>query len=206
MKECNLDYTGKIEPAECAGTKVTAELVPGSWERALRMCRNTMWKNATYKEPSEQFKIDLCKAEHGPLALVEYYIHIPEIKYWMTAHFTRHKFGVTWGQGSSRDDRHDNPLPRDEMPQGSLVPLDCQVNALELIYMARRRLCRMAHAETRKMMRDILDAVEKVDPVVVRFCVPNCIYRGHCPEKKPCGFFDVARAAGFMGRYGKLFE
>jgi hypothetical protein len=184
---------------------ITAELVPGSWERALRMCRNTMWKGSTDKEPSDAFKHALCRAEHGPLALVEYYIHQPDIKYWMTAHFTRHKFGVTWGQGSSRDDRHDNPLPRDEMPQGTSVPLDCQVNALELIYMARRRLCGMAHPETRKRMQEILDAVAKVDPIVVQYCVPNCIYRGRCPESKPCGYVVSDGAADRAKEYDDLF-
>ena len=188
------------------GNDIVAELVPGSWERALRMCRNTMWKDATYKEPSDHFKHELCQAEHGPLALVEYYIHIPKIKYWMTAHFTRHKFGVTWGQGSSRDDRHDNPLPRDEMPQGAEVPLDCQVNALELIYMARRRLCGMAHAETRDMMKRILSAVEKVDPIVAIYCVPNCVYRGHCPERKPCGYMGTAIGISRMTCYDSLFR
>lgn len=185
--------------------EIVAELVPGSWERALRMCRNTMWKSATSKEPSDQFKHDLCRTEHGPLALVEYYIHQPKIKYWMTAHFTRHKFGVTWGQGSSRDDRHDNPVPRDQMPQGTYVPLDCQINALELIYMSRRRLCCMAAAETRARMREILKAIEKVDPIVVQYCVPNCIYRGRCPEAKPCGYSISDKAGDEYMRYGKLF-
>lgn len=186
-------------------SEITAELVPGSWERALRMCRNTVWKDVTYKEPSDQFKHDLCKAEHGPLALVEYYIHQPEIKYWMTAHFTRHKFGVTWGQGSSRDDRHNNPVPRDELPQGTLVPLDCQINALELIYMSRRRLCGQASAETRKRMAEILEAVAKVDPIVVKYCVPNCFYRGHCPEKFKCGLIDSQKGKAEFKFYKCLF-
>ena len=185
--------------------KIVAEIVPGSWERALRMCRNTIWKEGIKGEPSDKFKHALCKAEHGPLALVEYYIHQPKIKYWMTAHFTRHKFGVTWGQGSSRDDRHDNVVPRDAMPQGAYVPLDCQINALELIYMARRRLCGMAAAETRQRMRDILDAVAKVDPIVVQYCVPNCIYRGRCPEPKPCGFFGSKIEIQNATDYDKLF-
>lgn len=184
--------------------EIVAELVPGSWERALRMCRNTMWKDATDKEPSDKFKHDLCRTEHGPLALVEYYIHIPKIKYWMTAHFTRHKFGVTWGQGSSRDDRHDNPLPRDEMPQGTEVPLDCQVNALELIYMARRRLCCMAHPETREYMMKIIRAVEKVDPIVTIYCVPNCVYRWRCPEAKTCGFFNSPNGIAIRTAYDSV--
>lgn len=167
---------------------ITAEIVPGSWERALNMCRNTVWKNGVNSEPSDKFKHELCMSEHGPLTLVEYYIHIPSIKYWTAAHFTRHKIGVTWGQGSSRDDRHDTGVPRDELPQGNPVPLDCQINAQELIFMSRRRLCGMAHPETRAVMREILDAVGKVDPVVVRYCVPNCVYRGHCPEAHGCGY------------------
>lgn len=184
--------------------EIVAELVPGSWERALRMCRNTVWKDATFKEPSDAFKEELCKSEHGPLALVEYYIHQPNIKYWMTAHFTRHKMGVTWGQGSSRDDRHKMDVPRDELPQGMNVPLDCQINGLELIYMARRRLCHMAHAETIKRMMAILEAVKKVDPIIVKYCVPNCIYRGHCPEKYGCGYAQTEKFKRDIEAYRSL--
>lgn len=43
---------------------IEIELVPGSWERALRAARNTVWKNATYKEPSDKFKRELCRSEH----------------------------------------------------------------------------------------------------------------------------------------------
>ena len=151
---------------------VEIELVPGSWERALRAARNTVWKNATYKEPSDKFKRELCRSEHSPLRLVEYYIHIKEIPYWMTAHFTRHKLGVEWFQSTLRDDRTNNySCGRDE-----------------LIFMARRRLCHMAHIETRGVMNSIKEAVKKIDPIVAEFMVPNCIYRGFCPECNGCGF------------------
>lgn len=172
--------------------KVVAELIPGSWERALRAARNTVWKKATHTEPSDKFKKELCMSEHSPLRLVEYYIHIPKIKYWMTPHFTRHKIGVEWFQSSLRDDRvPTGHYDRDTSPQGNFVSLDCQMNAAELIFMARRRLCRMAHVETRAMMYKILDAVKEVDPIVVDFCVPNCVYRGVCPEAFSCGYTDT---------------
>ena len=171
---------------------VEIELVPGSLERALRAARNTVWKNATYKEPSDKFKRELCRSEHSPLRLVEYYIHIKEIPYWMTAHFTRHKLGVEWFQSTLRDDRTNNySCGRDELPQGIKVMLDCQINAAELIFMARRRLCHMAHVETRGVMNSIKEAVKKIDPIVAEFMVPNCIYRRFCPESNGCGFSNT---------------
>lgn len=184
---------------------ITAEIVPGSWTRALNLCRNTVWKDGVPREPTDEFKHALCLSEHGPLSLVEYYIHIEGIKYWTAAHFTRHKFGVTWGQSTLRDDRHSIACSRDELPQGEMVNLDCQINALELIYMARRRLCGMAHAETRAVMRAILDAVEKVDPIITRYCVPNCVYRGFCPEgTHGCGLADSPRFFDITNEYDNL--
>lgn len=168
--------------------EIEVEIVPGSWERALRAARNTVWKGATYKEPSDRFKRELCMSEHSPLRLVEYYIHIPQIPYWMTAHFTRHKIGVEWFQSTLRDDRVKHEVSRDMLPQGKLVMLDGQANAAELIFMARRRLCRMAHPLTRKMMNMIRTAIKDIDPIVAEFMVPNCVYRAFCPEANGCGY------------------
>ena len=110
----------------------------------------------------------------------------------MTAHFTRHKLGVEWFQSTLRDDRTNNySCGRDELPQGMKVMLDCQINAAELIFMARRRLCHMAHVETRGVMNSIKEAVKKIDPIVAEFMVPNCIYRGFCPESNGCGFSNT---------------
>lgn len=169
---------------------IEVELVPGSWERALRAARNTVWKSATFATPSDKFKAELCMSEHSPLRLVEYYVHIEGIKYWQTAHWTRHKLGVEWFQSSMRDDRQQGKYEgsRDDAPQGLLVNLDCQVNASELIYMARRRLCGMAHAETRLTMHMILSKISEIDPIVANHCIPNCIYRGFCPEAHGCGY------------------
>lgn len=173
--------------------KVTAEIVPGSWERALRAARNTVWKGHDDKHPSVLFKKSMCRSEHSPLRLVEYYIHIEGIPYWTTPHFTRHKLGVEWFQSTLRDDRTTKYTgSRDEAPQGMPVNLDCQVNAAELIFMARRRLCRMSHYVTRAVMRMIVDEIRRIDPVVAEYMVPNCVYRGFCPETNGCGYTKTA--------------
>ena len=56
------------------------------------------------------------------------------------------------------------------------------------------------------MMRKILGAVAKVDPIVVKYCVPNCIYRGRCPEKSTCGFLMSDQADDMMNEYDSLFR
>lgn len=184
--------------------KITVELQPNSWETALRAARNTVWKGATFKEPSDKFKDELCRSEHSPLRCVRYYIHIEGLPFWQSPHWTRHKTGVEWFQSTLRDDRQKEKYDRDSAPQGMLINLDCECNAAELIFMARRRLCGMSHAETRKTMRMILSEVAKKDPIIVKYCVPNCVYRGHCPEAGGgCGYSRTTTFANAVEDYRK---
>lgn len=68
------------------------------------------------------------------------------------------------------------------------------VNAESLINMAKKRLCHQAHPDTLRAMISIKDAVRTVDPDLVRYMVPQCVYRGgYCPELRPCGKYRVIR-------------
>jgi hypothetical protein len=62
------------------------------------------------------------------------------------------------------------------------------INVQELIFMAHKRLCNQADANTRKVMRMICDEVIKTNPELKDFLVPECEYlNDHCNEMFPCG-------------------
>ena len=63
------------------------------------------------------------------------------------------------------------------------------VNAQELMFMSRRRLCKQAEETTRKVMRTIVNKVHAINPEFkeANVLVPNCVYRnGKCDEFFPC--------------------
>ena len=66
------------------------------------------------------------------------------------------------------------PVHRYEEPQGHPVSHIMWVNAQELMFMARKRLCGMASKNAQKIMRMIRDEVLKTNPEFEDVLVPNC--------------------------------
>jgi hypothetical protein len=60
------------------------------------------------------------------------------------------------------------------------------INAQALINMARKRLCNKSHIATIEVMKEIKKQVNYRDPELADRLVPDCIYRGSCPELVPC--------------------
>jgi hypothetical protein len=87
---------------------------------------------------------------------------------------------------SQRNDRQDN-YDRTKAPQDSPVSHMMYVNAQELMFMARRRLCMQADPFTRKVMEEICRQVVEVCPEFNGLLVPNCEYMHCCNEFYPCG-------------------
>ena len=100
--------------------------------------------------------------------------------------FVRHKSGVEHFVQSQRNDRQDK-FDRYAEPQGHEVSHIMIVNAQELMFMARKRLCGMASKNAQKIMRMIRDEVLKTNPEFEDVLVPNCEYLHSCPEFKSCG-------------------
>ena len=71
---------------------------------------------------------------------------------------------------------------RSSKRQDETVTHIMDVNAQELIFMARRRLCGMASPETRQVMEEITRQVVDVCPEFKDVLVRNCKYLGRCPE------------------------
>ena len=53
----------------------------------------------------------------------------------------------------------------------------------------RKRLCFQASKETREYAEDFKQALNWVEPELAEVLVPNCVYRGGCPEMQTCGYW-----------------
>ena len=164
-----------------------------SWKRVLNAARRTVGKKPLDKEPSDNFKAKILLAEHSPIRLLEFDWTWEDIKQWVTVHIVRHHEGCEKFVHSQRVDR--NPLlkglNRDELPQGLLNEMDMTANAQALINISRKRLCSCASPETREAWRAVLDKVKQIDPIIAEKCVPECVYRGFCPEfDRCCGYVN----------------
>ena len=51
-----------------------------------------------------------------------------------------------------------------------------------------KRLCKCASKETQEAWKLAKDKIAIIDPEMAAVMVPNCIYRGFCPEVKSCGW------------------
>ena len=81
-------------------------------------------------------------------------------------------------------------MPRWNLPQGAPVTFTGEANAQNLIDTWRKRLCYQASPETRKYAEDFKAALRETEPELSDVLVPNCVYRGGCPELSTCGFWE----------------
>lgn len=164
-----------------------------SWKRVLNAARRTVGKKPLDKEPSDNFKAKILLAEHSPIRLLEFDWTWEDIKQWVSTHLVRHHEGCEKFVHTQRVDR--NPLlkglNRDELPQGLLNEMDMTANAQALINISRKRLCNCASPETREAWKAVIEKVKQVDPIIAEKCVPECVYRGFCPEfDRCCGYVN----------------
>lgn len=168
-----------------------------SWKRALNAARRTIGKEPIDKEPSDSWKAKMLLAEHSPIRLVEYEWTWKDIKQWVTAHLVRHHVGCEKMVHSQREDRRNlteefSINSRDELPQGTLNDMDMSANAQALINISRKRLCNCASKETREAWLQVKEAIRSIDPIMAEKMVPDCLYRGFCPEfMNSCGYVNT---------------
>ena len=86
--------------------------------------------------------------------------------------------------------------------KGALNDMDMSANAQALINISRKRLCSCAAAETREAWKQVKAAIREVDPVLADKMVPECIYRGFCPEfMNPCGYSKTPQYQEDLKKY-----
>ena len=183
-----------------------------SWSRVLNAARRTIGKAPINKEPSNSWKAKILLAEHSPIRLLEYDWGWSKIRQWVTVHLVRHHEGVEKFVHSQRSDRRELPCDRDHLYQGARNDMDMTANAQAIINISRKRCCNCASKETREAWAIVLDELEKIDPVLRSKCVPECVYRGFCPEwMSKCKYYTTdnykrARAEYVNTKYDKDVE
>lgn len=184
--------------------KVTVEKIAGTDRLVADLARTTIGMNDGKNEVSKEYMHKMYLCEHSPIRVESYLLTFEEIPYWVVMHFCRHKIGVEHFVSTQRDDRQiDITIPRDKKGQGELVRYRMIVNPQAIIAISRKRLCTGASKETRNAWRGVLEKLKEINPQLVRCCVPDCVYRGHCFEHKTCGYH---KTTGFTTQINKYRE
>lgn len=156
------------------------------WQRVVDAARFTQGKEPLGHEPSDEFKKQMILSEHSPLRELEFDIKMYGIPYWVSNHFVRHVHAQPF-VSTSRPDITGSKVSRHDMRQDDLVNLQLSLNAQEIINISKLRLCNKASEETREVWYKVLDKLACIEPLLASACVPQCAYRGFCPEPKSCG-------------------
>ena len=173
--------------------------VAGTWRDVADAARTTIRKEGGTGEPSPRWKKRILLAEHSPVRKLCFNWKWADLPYWVSVHFVRHKFGIEHFVSTQRTDRTGED--RAAKTQDAPVVHECFANAQAVMFISRRRLCSQASPETRAAWRLVVDEIAKVQPEVASCCVPECVYRGFCPEFKPCGYCGTAAWAAAVEKY-----
>ena len=157
------------------------------WKRCLLLARTTQGKFDAPDEPSNEWKLKILRSEHSPIRTLMFTIRMGNIPYCNSVHFVRHKYGVEHYVQSQRK----NP-ERGAERQDAPVTHIMDINAQELIYMARKRLCYKADETTHLIMSEICWNICGIDPVWESVLLPACsCNEKNCREFKPCGMYHM---------------
>lgn len=160
--------------------------IKGDWEEVVSDCRSTVGKPPLGHEPSTEFKRKILISEHSPIRDISVKWKWHNIKSWVATHWVRHKWECF--VKTQRTDR--TGIDRDKLPQDAPVDFTGDANAQALIDTMRKRLCHTAAPETREYAEDFKRALRAIEPELSDVLVPNCCYRGFCPEMQSCGMWE----------------
>lgn len=176
--------------------------IRGKWRDVADAARTTIGMQPGKKEPSSSWKRKMLLAEHSPIRQLVVRWKWINIPYWVSVHFVRHKIGIEHFIKTQRTDR--TGVDRDDIPQGALVDHECIASAQAIITISRKRLCNQASPETREAWHLLLKTLYKKEPELVSACVPECVYRGFCPELKSCGYCNTRSFEKRLEEYRSL--
>ena len=159
--------------------------IKGDWQEVVDDCRATVGKGGLGKEPSEEFKRGILISEHSPIRDISIKWRWRNMPHWVTVHWVRHK----WEKfvRTQRTDR--TGIDRAKLPQDEPQDFTGDANTQHLIDTWRKRLCYQASPETREYAEDFKIVLHDTQPEISDVLVPNCVYRGGCPEMHTCGYW-----------------
>lgn len=176
--------------------------IKGTWREVADAARTTVGMNPGEKEPSTSWKKKMLLAEHSPIRKLSICWKWCNIPYWVSVHFVRHKIGIDHFVRTQRTDR--TGVDRNDISQGALVDHECIASAQAIITISRKRLCNQASLETRYAWKLLLEELFEKEPELVSVCVPECVYRGFCPELKPCGYSHTSAFEDALKKYRSM--
>lgn len=172
----------------------------GSWQDVKDNAMNTVGKDSG-KEPDSTWKRFMLRSEHSPIRELEFKWRWLGLPYWVSVHFVRHWLGILHWVKTQRTDRTGED--RGSKRQDAIVNHTVKANAQALINISRKRLCKQASHETQKAWWAVREAVQAVDFEMGEAMVPECVYRGFCPEMHSCGFYKTDTYRRWLASYRK---
>ena len=175
----------------------------GTWRDVADSARTTVGMDKGNKEVKESWKKQMLLAEHSPIRTLQYKWKWTNLPYWVSVHFVRHWLGIVHFVKTSRTDR--TGIDREELLQSNPVSHECEANAQALINISRKRLCQKASNETQIAWLEVVNEINKKDKTLASTLVPECIYRGFCPEgSKTCGYYLTQEYQDRLLKYRSL--
>jgi hypothetical protein len=156
-----------------------------NWHEIKNAAMTTIGKDEG-KYPSSEWKRKALLSEHSMIRKLRISAKWYDLKYYVSVHLVRHKFGIEHFVKTQRTDR--TGINRDELLQSAFVEHEIEANAQAIINISRKRLCNMASTETREAWMAFLRTFKDIEPELFSVCKPECIYKGWCPEFKSCGY------------------
>jgi thymidylate synthase ThyX len=153
------------------------------WLFAKQCALETVGLNAV-TPPDFEWKRKILRARHSPIRELRFAFELENIPYWVSVHLCRHVHAQPYVR-TQRNDRQDK-YDRNKAPQDAPVTMIWTMNAEELMTIANKRLCSLASADTRKVVKMMCSLVIDVLPEFRGLLVPACSYNGVCHEMFPC--------------------
>jgi hypothetical protein len=176
--------------------------IKSTWREVADAARTTVNMDKGTKEPSSVWKKKILLSEHSPIRQLIIKWKWVDLKYWVSVHFVRHKVGIEHFVGTQRTDRTGED--REIKNQSAPVTHECIANAQAVINISRKRLCSGASKESRQAWAAVLQSLQEKEPELFSVCVPECVYRGFCPEMKSCRFTDTPEYNERLEEYRNL--
>lgn len=182
--------------------KVVINKVLGDRRDVADMARSTIDMIPGDKEVTTEYMRKMLLCEHSPIRIQSYKIIVTDIPYSTAMHFVRHGIGVEHFVATQRDDRVGGD--RSKKSQTAPVRWSFVINNAAIIYVSRKRMCNCAHRDTRAAWHTIVEEICKYEPALKGLCVPECVYRGICPEFKTCKYHNTYEFQKAKAAYYKL--
>ena len=180
---------------------VVLKAIKGTWRDVADAARTTINMEEGIKEPSSKWKKNMLLAEHSPIRKIHINWKWYNLMSFVSVHFTRHKIGIEHWVRSQRTDR--TGIDRNDLKQSELIEHECEADAQAIINISRKRLCNQASKETREAWLKFLNSFRVQENELYNACVPECCYRGFCPELKSCGYYKTEEYKDCLKAYRK---